>query len=66
MRPQPTTRLHRPALRRCRETAAARIALGSALFDSGDRAAAKIEFERALVLAPDSAEARDWLKKIGG
>jgi tetratricopeptide (TPR) repeat protein len=50
----------------CRETAAARIGLGSALFDSGDRAAARTEFERALALAPDSAEARDWLKKIGG
>ena len=50
----------------CRETAAARIALGSALFESGDRSAARTEFERALVLAPDSVEARDWLKKIGG
>jgi Tfp pilus assembly protein PilF len=50
----------------CRETAAARIALGSALFESGDRIAARTEFERALALAPDSAEARDWLKKIGG
>lgn len=49
-----------------KETAAARIALGSALFESGDRAAARSEFERALVLAPDSADARMWLKKIGG
>ena len=50
----------------CRETTAARIALGSALFESGDRAAARAEFERALVLTPDSAEAREWMKKIGG
>jgi len=50
----------------CRETAAARIALGSALAQSGDRVAARVEFERALVLAPDNAEAREWLKKIGG
>ena len=50
----------------CRETVAARIALGSALFESGDRAAARTEFERALVLTPDSVDARDWLKKIGG
>lgn len=50
----------------CRETAAARIALGSALFESGDRVSARTEFERALVLAPDSADAREWLRKIGG
>ena len=50
----------------CRESAAARIALGSALFDNGDRDAARREFERALVLAPDSAEARAWLKRVGG
>jgi len=50
----------------CRESAAARIALGSAQFDNGDRDAARREFERALVLAPDSAEARAWLKRIGG
>lgn len=50
----------------CRETAAARIALGSALLESGDRAAARAEYERALVLAPDSVEAREALKKIGG
>lgn len=49
-----------------KETAAARIALGSALVAAGDRVAARIEFDRALVLAPDSAEAREWLKKIGG
>ena len=50
----------------CRETVAARIALGRAFFSSGDKDAAKKEFERALALAPDSAEAREWLKKIGG
>jgi tetratricopeptide (TPR) repeat protein len=50
----------------CRETAAARIALGSALFESGDRDAARREFERAVALSPDSADARAWLKKIGG
>jgi len=50
----------------CRETAAARVALGSALFDSGDRDAARREFERALALSPESADARAWLKRIGG
>ena len=50
----------------CRESAAARVALGSAHFDNGDRDAARREFERALVLVPDSAEARAWLKRIGG
>ena len=50
----------------CRESAAARIALGSALFDNGDRDAARREFERALTLAPDSTEARAWLKRISG
>jgi tetratricopeptide (TPR) repeat protein len=50
----------------CRETTAARVALGSAFVDSGDRAAARIEFERALILSPDNADAREWLKKIGG
>ena len=50
----------------CRETAAARIELGRVYVSSGDKDAARKEFERALVLAPDSAEARDWLRKIGG
>jgi tetratricopeptide (TPR) repeat protein len=50
----------------CRESAAARIALGSALFENGERDAARREFERALVLSPDSADARAWLKRIGG
>jgi Flp pilus assembly protein TadD len=42
------------------------LALGRALAQSGDREAARRALERALVLAPDSAEAREWLKKIGG
>jgi tetratricopeptide (TPR) repeat protein len=50
----------------CRETAGARVALGRAFFESGDRDAARREFDRALVLAPDSAEVKDWLRKIGG
>lgn len=50
----------------CRETVGARVALGRAFFESGDRDAARREFERALVLAPDSAEVKDWLRKIGG
>jgi Flp pilus assembly protein TadD len=50
----------------CRETVVARIALGRTLFASGDRDAARREFERVLVLAPDSTEAKDWLRKIGG
>jgi tetratricopeptide (TPR) repeat protein len=50
----------------CRETAAARLALGRAFFSSGDRESARRELERALVLAPNSAEAREWLARIGG
>jgi tetratricopeptide (TPR) repeat protein len=50
----------------CRETAAAHIGLGSALFESGERDDARQAFERALALSPNSAEARDWLKRIGG
>jgi Tfp pilus assembly protein PilF len=49
----------------CRETAEARAALAGALFDSGDKDAARREVERALVLDPQSAEARALLKKIG-
>ena len=49
-----------------RETVAARIALGQALLDTGDRAAAKVEATRALQLAPDSAEARALMARIGG
>ena len=50
----------------CRETGAARLALGRTLFATGDRDAARKEVERALALMPDSAEARDLLRKIGG
>jgi tetratricopeptide (TPR) repeat protein len=50
----------------CRETADGRVTLGRAYLESGDRAAARAEFERALVLDPESAAARDWLARIGG
>jgi tetratricopeptide (TPR) repeat protein len=50
----------------CRETAAARVALGSALLESGDRDGARREADRALALAPDLADVRDLLKRIGG
>jgi tetratricopeptide (TPR) repeat protein len=50
----------------CRETVTARVALGAALFDSGDREAARREAERALAIAPDSAEARALLRRIDG
>lgn len=50
----------------CRETVAARLALGRVYVASGDKDSARKQFERVLVLAPDSTEARDWLRKIGG
>jgi tetratricopeptide (TPR) repeat protein len=50
----------------CRETAQARLALGEALLETGDKAAARKEAERALMLDPQSAAARELLKKIGG
>jgi tetratricopeptide (TPR) repeat protein len=50
----------------CRDSAAARISLGAALLESGDRDAARREAERALALEPDSADAKALLKKIGG
>jgi len=49
-----------------RETAEARIALAEALLEVGDRQGARREAERALVLAPDSAEARALLARAGG
>jgi Tfp pilus assembly protein PilF len=49
-----------------RETAVARVALGTALLEAGDRIAARAEVERALKLAPESAEARALLARIGG
>jgi len=50
----------------CRETPAARIALADALLERGDRASARREVQRALVLAPESTEARALLARIGG
>jgi tetratricopeptide (TPR) repeat protein len=50
----------------CRETAAARVALGDALFDSGDRDGARREADRALALQPGDADARMLLARIGG
>jgi tetratricopeptide (TPR) repeat protein len=50
----------------CRETAAARLALGHALLDSGDKEGARREADRALVLVPDSTEARALIRRIGG
>jgi Flp pilus assembly protein TadD len=50
----------------CRETVEARIALGAALLETGDKAGARREVERAIQLKPDSAEARALLTKISG
>jgi tetratricopeptide (TPR) repeat protein len=50
----------------CRETAAARIALGGALLAGGDTEGALREARRAVTLAPDSAEAKELLRKAGG
>jgi Flp pilus assembly protein TadD len=50
----------------CRETAAGRIALGRALLDAGEKDGARREAQRALVLAPGSAEARALLTRLGG
>ena len=50
----------------CRETAAARVALGAAYLDAGDKELARREAERAVALAPSLAEARELLKKTGG
>jgi Flp pilus assembly protein TadD len=50
----------------CRETVAGRLALGAALFESGDRNAARQEVSRALALAPGSPEAQALLRRIGG
>ncbi len=46
------------------DTAPARVALGAAYLRSGDRAAAKEQAQRALALAPDSAEARQLLARL--
>jgi tetratricopeptide (TPR) repeat protein len=50
----------------CRETAQARLALAEALFEAGEKDAARKEAERALMLDPQSSAARELLKKIGG
>jgi tetratricopeptide (TPR) repeat protein len=50
----------------CRETVDGRVALGGALLDVGDRDGARKEAARALVLDPQSAEARALLARIGG
>lgn len=50
----------------CRETAQARLALAEALFEAGEKDSARREAERALMLDPQSAGARELLKKIGG
>lgn len=50
----------------CRDSSQARVRLGEALLESGDRAGARTEAQRALVLTPDSAEAKALLARIGG
>jgi tetratricopeptide (TPR) repeat protein len=47
------------------ETLAARIALGDAYLQAKDVAAARAEAERALILDPNSTDARQLLEKIG-
>jgi tetratricopeptide (TPR) repeat protein len=47
----------------CRETAAGRVALGAALFESGDRPGALREASRALVLDPGSTPARTLVER---
>ena len=50
----------------CRETAQARLGLAEALLEAGEKDAARQEAARALTLDPQSAAARELLKKIGG
>jgi len=50
----------------CRDSAMARVHLGEALLESGDRDSARREAQRAIVLAPDSPDARALLARIGG
>lgn len=50
----------------CRDSSPARVFLGEALLESGDRVGARSEAQRALALTPDSAEARALLARIGG
>jgi tetratricopeptide (TPR) repeat protein len=46
------------------DTAPARVALGEAYLRSGDRTAAREQAQRALTLAPDSAEAKALLARV--
>jgi tetratricopeptide (TPR) repeat protein len=46
------------------DTAPARVALGEAFLRSGDRASARREAQQALVMAPDSAEAKALLARV--
>jgi tetratricopeptide (TPR) repeat protein len=50
----------------CRETAEGRLALGRALFESGDADGARQALRRALVLSPGLTDAQDLLRRIGG
>jgi Tfp pilus assembly protein PilF len=50
----------------CRETSIAHVRLGEALLESGDRAGARQEAQRAITLSPESPEARALLARIGG
>jgi Flp pilus assembly protein TadD len=50
----------------CRDTSIAHVRLGEALLESGDKAGARQEAQRAIALAPDSPEARALLARIGG
>jgi len=50
----------------CRDSTETRLVLAEALLANGDRDAARSEAQRALTLAPQSAEARALLTRIGG
>jgi len=50
----------------CQETADARLALAEAYIQTEDRAAARVEVERALELDPASDQARELLSRLGG
>jgi Flp pilus assembly protein TadD len=50
----------------CRETLAGRLALGAALFESGDLPGARQQVSRALVLSPGSTDAQALMRRIGG
>jgi Flp pilus assembly protein TadD len=50
----------------CQDSAPARLALATVLLDSGDVVGARVEVERALALAPNSTEADNMLRRLGG